>query len=120
MTLLESLDLNSSLQGKHFLFHFIPGDSKRWHKPGHDCHNQGDFIPVENFQIQDKLFTVCSINGCFFTSTTGKNDVGNIKLFQREIDVLCVAYIISSNDFECKNLIYKVEEIKVFYIKFFM
>lgn len=46
--------------------------------------------------------------------------VGNIKSFQREIDVFGVAYIMSSNDFECKNLICKVEEMKVFYIKLYI
>lgn len=63
MTILESLDLNSSLQGKYFLFHCIPGERKRRHKHGHDSHSQGDFIPLENFQTREKFSPVCSISG---------------------------------------------------------
>lgn len=114
MTLLKSLDLNSSLQGKY------PGDSKTWHKHGHDSHSQGDFIPVEKFQTWEKLFTVCWINDFFSHVKNRKKYVGNIKLFQREINTFCVASIISTNNFESKNLICKVEEMKVFYIKIFM
>lgn len=50
---LDSLNLNPSLQVKHFLLHFIPEESKRWHRHDHDCHrfySSGKFPnPRQNF-----------------------------------------------------------------------
>lgn len=34
--------------------------------------SQSDFIPEKNFQTQDKIFTISSINGCFAVSTLDK------------------------------------------------